>query len=305
MRTIYYDMNDITAGAIGVFMRDTKVLPAGVTISSESAAARQDATVMRAFAQFARKDVHFIFRDEEPEIDFYAVPRLDVFARTSEGLLATLGESSDPEGGAPIVLIDREMNVRRAARNMMDLLTSTNWKDGVGEERDVKLYSSREAAEAELEFIQIKVSSIRRARPGDVARLAEIEVFNYRLNFYPIFRNDGYYFDELQVPAVIQQYIDDESLLNRTFVFDDGVVKGFIRVNDGEVEKLFVEPALQGQSIGGNLLEFAIAEKNARSLWALEKNERAIAFYLRYGFRITGGKKLEEDTTEYLIRMER
>lgn len=33
---------------------------------------------------------------------------------------------------------------------------------------------------------------IRNATLSDVNRLAEIEVFCYRLNFYPIFRNDDF-----------------------------------------------------------------------------------------------------------------
>ena len=33
----------------------------------------------------------------------------------------------------------------------------------------------------------------------------------------------------------------------------------------------------------------------------LEKNEKAIRFYERNGFGVTGEKKLEEDTTEYLV----
>ena len=113
---------------------------------------------MRAYAQFAEKDVHFFFCDDMPEIDFYAAPRLDVFARTTDGLLATLGESSDAEGEAPIVLIDREKRASRAAKTMMDLLTSTNWKDGICEEHEVRIFPDRTAAEAELEFIEIKIA---------------------------------------------------------------------------------------------------------------------------------------------------
>ena len=30
---------------------------------------------------------------------------------------------------------------------------------------------------------------IRKAEKNDTARLAEIEIFNYRLNFYPIFQS--------------------------------------------------------------------------------------------------------------------
>ena len=143
---------------------------------------------------------------------------------------------------------------------------------------------------------------IRKAKIEDLTRIAEMEVFNYRLNFYPIFRSDWFYFEELQVPKVARKY---ENTLDSLRVYDDGVVKGFIQVVDGEVKKLFVEPVLQGQSIGAKLLAYAVAELDACFLWALEKNEKAIAFYRRQGFRPTGDRKLEEGTAEYLIRLER
>ena len=34
------------------------------------------------------------------------------------------------------------------------------------------------------------MATIRPAEAKDLARIAEIEIFNYRLNFYPIFQND-------------------------------------------------------------------------------------------------------------------
>ena len=135
----------------------------------------------------------------------------------------------------------------------------------------------------------------------DLNRIAEMEVFNYRLNFYPIFRSDWFYFEELQVPKVARQY---EDALDSLWVYDDGVVKGFIRTERGEVKKLFVEPALQGGGVGAKLLEFAVEAQDARFLWALEKNEKAIAFYRRHGFRVTADRKPEEGTEEFLIRLE-
>ena len=93
--------------------------------------------------------------------------------------------------------------------------------------------------------------------------------------------------------------------MDSIWVYDDGVVKGFIQIENAEVKKLFVEPALQGNSIGAELLEYAIAESNVNFLWALEKNTKAIAFYKRHGFNVTTDKKLEEDTTEYLVRLKR
>lgn len=143
---------------------------------------------------------------------------------------------------------------------------------------------------------------IRKAKAEDLTRIAEMEVFNYRLNFYPIFRSDWFYFEELQVPKAARKY---ENALESLWVYDDGVVKGFMQVVDSEIKKLFVEPALQGRSIGGKLLDHAVAALEARFLWALEKNEKAIAFYERHGFRPTGDRKYEEDTTEFLIRLER
>lgn len=148
-------------------------------------------------------------------------------------------------------------------------------------------------------------TNIRQAKIEDLARIAEIEIFNYRLNFYPIFRNDEFYFQELQVPNLIQNCMQAEDFLNNTYVYDDGVVKGFIRVEGLEVRKLFVEPVLQGKGIGADLLAFAIKEKNVQFLWALEKNTRAIAFYRKHGFSVTNDKKLEEDTEEFLVRLER
>lgn len=143
---------------------------------------------------------------------------------------------------------------------------------------------------------------IRKATSNDLARIAEIYVFNYRLNFYPIFKNDEYYFSELQVPSQMEQFSDH---IGSIWVYDDGVVKGFIELEKSEVKKLFVEPALQGSAIGSALLKYAIDEHHAKTLWALEKNTRAIRFYERHGFQITSDKKPEDDTAEYLIRLER
>ncbi|MBP3541117.1 MAG: GNAT family N-acetyltransferase [Clostridia bacterium] len=144
--------------------------------------------------------------------------------------------------------------------------------------------------------------NIRKATYDDLARIAEIEIFNYRLHFYPIFQNDDFYFADLTVPAQMESL---KPRLPNLWVYDDGVVKGFLEAENQEVKKLFVEPVLQGQSIGAELLMYAIREMDVRTLWALEKNTRAIAFYQRHGFRLTKDKKLEEDTTEYLVRMER
>ena len=47
---------------------------------------------------------------------------------------------------------------------------------------------------------------IRPATIDDLSRIAEIIVFNYRLNFYPIFQDDDFYFKEMQVSNLVKAY---------------------------------------------------------------------------------------------------
>jgi len=144
------------------------------------------------------------------------------------------------------------------------------------------------------------MNTIRKALKSDLSRIAEIEIFNYRLNFYPIFKNDEFYFGELQVTDRIKEL---EKQIESLFVYDDGVVKGFVQIKGSEIKKLFVEPVLQNNSIGSSLLLFAVNELSADNLGALEKNVKAIRFYARHGFYPTDEKKKEEGTSEYLVRL--
>ena len=143
---------------------------------------------------------------------------------------------------------------------------------------------------------------IRQAKINDLVRIAEIFVFNYRLNFYPIFQEDTFYFEELTVFNMVESFAKE---LDSIWVYDDGVVKGFIQIEKREVRRLFVEPTLQGKSIGADLLEYGIAEKDVDFLWVLEKNIKAIVFYKKHGFDTTNKKKYKEDTIEFLVRMEK
>ena len=137
---------------------------------------------------------------------------------------------------------------------------------------------------------------IRPAAPADASRIAEMIVTNYRINFYPFFKNDPYYFGELNVMDTAAEYAEGTEALRHTHVCEDaGVVKGFIRVNGNEIEKLYVEPHFQSGGIGAQLLRFAVDELGAEWLWALEYNTRGIAFYRRHGFELTGEKMMEDE----------
>ena len=146
---------------------------------------------------------------------------------------------------------------------------------------------------------------IRKATAEDVSRLAEILVFVRRVNFYPIFGDAGYAFGEQQVIPTAKEYLSDPALLEHTYVYDDGIVRGLIEVKGQEIVKLYVDHFFQGQGIGDKLLTFALQQFDIRYLYALEKNTGAIRFYERHGFTFRGEWVYEEDTTERLLKLER
>lgn len=145
---------------------------------------------------------------------------------------------------------------------------------------------------------------IRIAEQSDLSRIAEILVFVKRINYRSIFQNDDYAFGELQVLSVAREY-ETASVLNNIFVYDDGIVKGLIHINDNEIVELYVDSFFQRQGIGSKLIEYAIQNRPVSFLWSIEKNIDAIRFYKAHGFQVTNKKKLIKGTTEYEVMLER
>ena len=75
---------------------------------------------------------------------------------------------------------------------------------------------------------------IRKASVQDISRIAEILVFDKRINFRPIFQDDDYSFNELQVLKVAQAYARPE-ILDHMLVYDDGIVKGLLHIEGTEI----------------------------------------------------------------------
>lgn len=145
---------------------------------------------------------------------------------------------------------------------------------------------------------------IRKAEKRDLSRIAEIFVFNNRINYFPIFKQEEFSFGELQVVSLINGYFGKEEILNSLFVAEENsIIKGFLEIRGTEIVKLYVEPCFQSGGIGHGLIEYAIQTLHADFLWALEKNTRARAFYHRHGFLENGERELEEDTPEYLVKL--
>ena len=145
---------------------------------------------------------------------------------------------------------------------------------------------------------------IRKASVQDISRIAEILVFDKRINFRPIFQDDDYSFNELQVLKVAQAYARPE-ILDHMLVYDDGIVKGLLHIEGTEIAELYVDHFFQGQGIGAELIEHAKGRYGADHLWAIEKNQGAIRSYRAHGFYPSGQKKYEEGTTEFLVLLTR
>ncbi|WP_050637332.1 GNAT family N-acetyltransferase [Candidatus Stoquefichus sp. SB1] len=148
--------------------------------------------------------------------------------------------------------------------------------------------------------------NIRKARIDDLSRIAEIYVFNNRMNYFPIFKDESFSFGELQVVSLADKYFGKDEIMKNIFIYDDnGLIKGFIQMDKTEICKIYVDTFFQSEGIGNMMIEYAIKEFHADNLWVLEKNSRAISFYQTHGFYPTGEKKFEEDTTEYLLKLVR
>ncbi|WP_034451079.1 GNAT family N-acetyltransferase [Butyrivibrio sp. AE2032] len=145
---------------------------------------------------------------------------------------------------------------------------------------------------------------IRKAEPKDLSRIAEILVFTKRMKYRSIFHNDEYSFNGLQVVKVADEFKDPE-LIDKVWVYDDGIVKGMIHLEEKEIAELYVDYFFWKEGIGSKLVEFAKEKFDAKFVWTLEKNEDAIRFYEAHGFKLNGKRRLEEGTPEYIVMLER
>lgn len=65
----------------------------------------------------------------------------------------------------------------------------------------------------------------------------------------------------------------------------DGSLVGILGLDDDWVDQLYVEPALTGQGIGGELISLAKRQRPyGLRLWTFESNLGARRFYERHGF---------------------
>jgi putative acetyltransferase len=79
---------------------------------------------------------------------------------------------------------------------------------------------------------------------------------------------------------------------------EDDIIKGFIGLNDDQIEGLFILKEYQREKIGTILLNKVKSLTNHLTLNVYIKNKIAINFYKKNGFKIIK-KELDENNNEY------
>lgn len=145
----------------------------------------------------------------------------------------------------------------------------------------------------------------RKADNRDISRIAEILIFTKRTTYRPIFKNDNVSFNEMQVLKEIEK-LSQPSALDNIYVYDDEIVKATVKIEDiGEktkVSEFFVDPFFQGEGIGTKILNTVIEKSKEVFLYVLDKNERAIRFYVKMGFKYTGEKEEFLNSGFYMLK---
>ena len=94
--------------------------------------------------------------------------------------------------------------------------------------------------------------------------------------------------------------------MDNIYVYDDGIVKATVKIEDiGEKTKIsefFVDPFFQGEGIGTKILNNVIEKSKEVFLYVLDKNERAIRFYVQMGFKYTGEKEEFLSSGFYMLK---
>lgn len=146
---------------------------------------------------------------------------------------------------------------------------------------------------------------LRKAGNRDISRIAEILIFTKRTTYRPIFKNDNVSFNEMQVLKEIEK-LSQPSALDNIYVYDDGIVKATVKIEDIgkkiKVSEFFVDPFFQGEGIGTKILNTVIEKSKEVFLYVLDKNERAIRFYVKMGFKYTGEKEEFLNSGFYMLK---
>lgn len=157
MQKIFLDMSQINS-CMALYVKDKEVIQAGTTIYSMPINEKNS-----EYQKFADDDdIHFIFDDDIVNVDFYAIPRVDIMATDSHGgYMGTVGEITDIESDMPICYIDKDKKVFLIADSLKEFIeNSKDWKKRLKPYNKIELFASKEEANEKYDFFDINLLDI-------------------------------------------------------------------------------------------------------------------------------------------------
>ena len=74
---------------------------------------------------------------------------------------------------------------------------------------------------------------------------------------------------------------------------------GFMLIDDGHMEALFIDPAHRGAGVGAIMIDYALAVHPALTTDVNEQNAQAVGFYEHMGFERTGRSERDSQGRPY------
>ena len=264
MKKVYLDVTELKE-CTSVWMKDVEIIRAGTTIYSMPIRHR-NAEYQRYADEY---DIHFIFDDNIPVIDFYTIPQIDILATDSNGgYIGTIGQMSDLESNAPIGYIDKDRRcylISKTGKEFMERVSS--WKDALEPYDEIKFYSSKADAMKENEFLILprldivcfsKKFVVRKMKKEDAKMIYDMTSRNLQYYDYCGKQNtlEDIYSDlELTPPGITLKdkyyvgYFSDEELVA---VMD--LIDGFPDKETAYIGFFMMNIDYQGKSIGTQII---------------------------------------------------
>lgn len=141
MEKLYLDRTEIP-GNMALIVRNAEIIQTGTTVYAMSVG--EDHPLYQKFAE--EYDIHFIFDDRIPEVEWYAVPQAEIFAVDScGGYFASIGGAFDMDD--PVYYIDAQMDcflVAMSGRAFVEI--APNWRAVLKPWNSVEIFPTKDAA---------------------------------------------------------------------------------------------------------------------------------------------------------------
>ena len=115
---------------------------------------------------------------------------------------------------------------------------------------------------------------------------------------------DTYYFINKAHWDSIRENVKKKFLNSNIFVYEENkIIKGFILIDEGYIDELYVSKQFRSMGIGKKLLDFIKKTHNELTINIFQKNINGIRFYKNNGFEIVE-ENIEDSTLEkgYFMR---